>query len=108
MQITINNIRKIELKTFSPGVPDLITSKLTLIINSGRDGDPVGLIEDVWVSEELRGKGHGKALVIRAIEIAKDYHCYKVVLQCADHNTEFYKKCGFHIEQNAMRIILND
>ena len=50
----------------------------------------VGHIEDVVIHEKYRGYGLGKKL----IEIAKNEceDCYKIILNCKDHNIGFYEK----------------
>lgn len=77
-----------------------------IIIDPKEHGRPAGLIEDIWVHENYRGRGIGKEIIRQLIEIAKGKKCYKVVLICADHNIAFYEKCGFHSHQKGMRINL--
>jgi phosphinothricin acetyltransferase len=55
----------------------------------------LGLIEDVAVNENYRGKGIGKKLVEKLIGIATDKKCDKTVLNSSEQNSEFYKKIGF-------------
>ena len=55
----------------------------------------VAHIEDVIVHNEFRGKGIGKMLIEKCIEVAKQNGCYKIILDCSEHNCEFYEKCGF-------------
>jgi len=58
--------------------------------------NPVGQIEDVIIKNNYRGKGYGKLIIDKLVEIGiKKFHCYKVILNCLDKNIEFYKKCGF-------------
>ena len=52
----------------------------------------LGLIEDVAVNENYRGKGIGKKLVEKLIGIATDKKCDKTVLNSSEQNSEFYKK----------------
>ncbi|MBN1646041.1 GNAT family N-acetyltransferase [Candidatus Woesearchaeota archaeon] len=52
-------------------------------------------LEDVAVRKGFQEKGIGKTLVQKAIEFAKENKCYKMILTCAKHNIEFYKKLGF-------------
>jgi len=62
-----------------------------LIHNFGK----VAHIEDVIVHNEFRGKGLGKLLLDKCIEIAKQNGCYKIILDCSVDNCPFYEKCGF-------------
>ena len=52
----------------------------------------LGLIEDVAVNENYRGKGIGKKLVEKLIGLAADKKCDKTVLNSSEQNSEFYKK----------------
>ena len=79
-------------------------SKATLIVSYRADDRPVGIIEDVWTHEDYRKRGLATSLIKRLLELSKEHNCYKVILDCADHNVSFYKKIGFKIWQNSMRI----
>ena len=59
---------------------------------------PFGLIEDVFVSEQVRGTGIGTCLVTRIIEEAKKRNCYKLICTSRHENERvhsLYKKMGF-------------
>jgi glucosamine-phosphate N-acetyltransferase len=73
-----------------------------LIHNAGK----VGHIEDVVTRKEYEGMGIGKALVLKALDFAKENKCYKVILDCSRSNVEFYKKIGFKEHEISMRIDL--
>ena len=64
----------------------------------------LGLIEDVAVNENYRGKGIGKKLVEKLIGLASDKKCDKTVLNSSEQNSEFYKKIGFEINEIQMII----
>ena len=64
----------------------------------------LGLIEDVAVNENYRGKGIGKKLVEKLIGIAVDKKCDKTVLNSSEKNSKFYKKIGFEINEIQMII----
>lgn len=80
------------------GVAALITINKIL-----RSGSRMGLIEDVAVDPEARGLGLGKLLIESLVELGVEKGCYKVVLNCSDHNVPFYEKCGFYKAENQMR-----
>lgn len=67
------------------------------IIKNDLHDRPYGLLEDLYIEEEFRGKGIGKQILKAVIEEAKKYNCYKLTAQsrherCPVH--EFYKKNG--------------
>lgn len=68
-----------------------------------RDGGVAGLIEDVVVRESLRGKNIGTLLVQKAIELAKNKNCYKIILSCFPERVAFYERNGFIQESLTMR-----
>lgn len=54
-------------------------------------------LEDIYVRDQFRGKGIGKALLARVAAIAAQQNCFGVRWQVLDWNTpaiEFYKKLG--------------
>jgi len=58
--------------------------------------NPIGQIEDVIISEKYRGKGYGNMIIKKLIDIGlNEMKCYKIILNCLDHNIKFYEKCGF-------------
>lgn len=74
------------------------------------DGKPVGQIklipwwnkfayvEELIVDTEFRGKGVGSALMMRAVEWAREQNFPGITLETQDNNVpacKFYEKCGF-------------
>jgi glucosamine-phosphate N-acetyltransferase len=59
-------------------------------------------IEDVCVKREYRRGGIGKMLIKHLMMVAKQKHCYKVTLDCADCNVPFYEACGLERRGNQM------
>jgi GNAT superfamily N-acetyltransferase len=54
-------------------------------------------LEDLFVIPEMRGKGFGRALLVRLAKIAKDRNCGRfewAVLDWNEPSIEFYKKLG--------------
>ena len=66
----------------------------------------LGLIEDVAVNENYRGKGIGKKLVEKLIGIASEKSCDKTVLNSSEKYSEFYEKIGF--EKNEIQMIIRN
>ena len=63
-----------------------------------------GIIEDVVVKENQRGKGIGKLLVKYLIEKAKKNNCDKIILSSSEKNLKFYEKLGF--QKNEFEMIM--
>jgi GNAT superfamily N-acetyltransferase len=71
---------------------------LAIIKNLTRSGRPFGLIENVVTHSEYRNKGYGTAILQKAVEIAKENNCYKVVLLTGrkeESTLRFYERAGF-------------
>ena len=66
----------------------------------------LGLIEDVAVDKDHRGKGVGKSLVEKLIEIGKQKNCDKIVLNTSEKNSKFYEKIGF--EKNEIQMVIRN
>ena len=59
---------------------------------------PFGLLEDVYVAENQRGRGLGTKLVREAIEAARKQGCYKLIATSRTSRPkvhELYKRLGF-------------
>ena len=63
-----------------------------------------GIIEDVVVKENQRGKGISKLLVNNLIEKAKKNNCDKIILSSSEKNLKFYQKLGF--QKNEFEMIM--
>lgn len=56
-------------------------------------------VGQLWVTEELRGKGLGTELMQKAEELAKESGCHFMAVNTFDWEAlDFYKKLGFYIE----------
>ncbi|WIA17197.1 hypothetical protein OEZ85_014080 [Tetradesmus obliquus] len=62
----------------------------------------VGHIEDVVVDEAARGHNLGHRLIDELVRVARQQGCYKVILDCAEHNIPFYEKCGLSRKEVQM------
>lgn len=68
---------------------------------------PFGLLEDVFLDEELRGQGLGKELVLKTIEAAKKEGCYKMVATSRYERPQvhkLYENLGFKDRGKEFRI----
>jgi GNAT superfamily N-acetyltransferase len=90
------------------------TVRLAEVLIGSEDGVPAGFaiffhnystflaqpgvyLEDLFVKPEFRGRGYGKALLIRLAQIARDRNCGRVEWAVLNWNTpsiEFYKSLG--------------
>ena len=61
-----------------------------------------GHIEDIAVDKTYRGKNLGRRLILLLKAVAEANNCYKVILDCSDHNVAFYQKCGFAVKGAQM------
>ncbi len=71
---------------------------MAIIKNLTRSARPYGLIENVVTHENYRNRGYGTAVLKKAIRIAAEKNCYKVMLMTGrkDETTlRFYEKAGF-------------
>jgi GNAT superfamily N-acetyltransferase len=74
------------------------TCYINIIPNITRGGRPYAVIENVVTDSAHRRYGIGRALVNKAVEIAWEQNCYKVMLlsgRGVEAVRAFYKKCGF-------------
>jgi len=68
------------------------------LIKNDLHKEPYCLLEDVFIEEKFRGKGYGSFLVKRAIELAKNYGCYKIIATSRferENVHKFYENLGF-------------
>lgn len=72
---------------------------LAIIKNLTRSARPYGLIEKVVTHPDYRNKGYGTAVLQKAVAIAMEKNCYKVMLMSGrkeESTLRFYEKAGFH------------
>ena len=84
----------VEMNSIIVGVASLhIIEKLTR---------KMGLIEDVAVDSNYRGKGIGIKLIQNLTSEAKNMGCDKIVLSSSKDNISFYEKSGFKVNEIQM------
>lgn len=80
------------------------TCNLTIIKNLTRNAKPFGLIENVVTHPQYRNKGFGTAVLKKAVQIAREHGCYKVMLltsQKDDATLNFYENAGFNPDEKT-------
>ena len=69
-----------------------------VVPNLTRDARPYALVENVVTRADCRRQGHASACLARAVEIARDAGCYKVMLMTGARDAgtlAFYRRAGF-------------
>jgi GNAT superfamily N-acetyltransferase len=86
-----------------------LVASCTLIVipNFMRAGTPYALIENVVTHSAHRQKGHGQAVVRRAVELGFAAGCYKVMLLTGRTDPgimKFYASCGFEQTKTGFQV----
>ena len=75
---------------------EIARARLMIIYNDLHE-EPYGVLEDVFVEKDHRGKGLGTIMAREAVEEAKRRGCYKVLAQSRygrEHVHRMYQKIG--------------
>ena len=82
-----------------------IIGSITTIIEQKfiHNGGKVCHIEDVVTRKGFENLGIGSILVEKALDLAVQEKCYKVILNCSKYNSSFYEKFGFYKHDIGMR-----
>jgi ribosomal protein S18 acetylase RimI-like enzyme len=83
--------------------------QITFIPGLTYKGRDRALIEAVRVSTAMRGRGHGKALMRHAVEMAREHGCALVQLTTDKRRAEaqaFYRAIGFTASHEGMKLWL--
>lgn len=65
-------------------------------------GGKVGHVEDIVTHEDYRRRGIGRLIVESLFNEARHQGCYKMVLQCEEHNVKFYNKMDYFVSGVSM------
>jgi len=102
----LNDIRRESgIDTYVAKMADEVVGTFSVFIERKfiHKGGKVAHIEDVAVREDMQRKGIGKAMMQAVDSIANLAGCYKIILDCGDHNIGFYEKCGYRLHEKMMR-----
>jgi GNAT superfamily N-acetyltransferase len=80
------------------------------IMHNDLKKEPFGMLEDLFVNEELRGQGIGNELLKKVIEEAKKIGCYKLVATSRygkDNIHDWYVRTGFEDFGKEFKMYLN-
>jgi glucosamine-phosphate N-acetyltransferase len=77
-----------------------------VVIETKIRGGKVGHIEDIVTHKDFRKHGIGNAVLQKLFEIASLEYCYKLTLQCKDHNVRFYEKNNYCVSGQALQQFL--
>lgn len=88
-----------------------IVGSVSVIVspNLSHIGTPWAEIENMIVDSDERGNGYGKALVQKAVSIARAAGCYKLTLTSNNQRSDahrFYEGAGFKQSHRGFRISL--
>ena len=99
---------KSRIRTYVAVMEDRIAGTASVFIEPKfiNSGGVVGHIEDVAVHPGFQKHGIGRSLVEHLLEVCREFHCYKVILDCAEGVIPFDERLGFHKWERAMRIDL--
>lgn len=105
MQI-MRNRQKCGIITIVAQYENSVVGTASMIIEEKFYGGAVAHVEDVAVIEKYHGNGIGRLLMSRLECEARQFGCYKIVLDCNDNNIIFYENCGYKRHINQMRLDL--
>lgn len=74
--------------------------ELLIMDNLGHKGRKSAIIEDIAVDPGYQGQGIGKAMMLFAMDLAREEQCYKIVISSNIKRVnahKFYEKLGFRI-----------
>ncbi len=71
---------------------------VSVIPNITRSQRPFAVIENVVTDQAFRRQGYARSIIIKAVELAREQNCYKVMLLSSSEREDahrFYEKIGF-------------
>ena len=83
------------------GVP-VSSVQMSIIRSLTHNVRPFAVIENVVTHADYRNKGYASALLGKATDIAREFHCYKISLETGSNREStlnFYRQNGFAIDE---------
>ncbi|GAB3186929.1 GNAT family N-acetyltransferase [Hydrogenophaga aquatica] len=71
-------------------------------------GGRSGIVEDMVVAKDMRGKGIGRLILSALLDEARKLGCFKVSLESAAAAQPFYAANGFVASGQIMKILIQD
>jgi N-acetylglutamate synthase-like GNAT family acetyltransferase len=74
------------------------TALLTVCPDAMYRTQPFGVVENVIVTQAMRGRGFGRLLLAHVERLARDHHCTKLMLLSSATREvahSFFRRCGF-------------
>lgn len=109
MRIDKKIIQTKGIKLFIKQNGKVVARAFLYIMKNDLHKEPFGLMEDVFVDENLRGQGIGTDLVNKVIEAAKENRCYKLIATSRHERPQthaLYEQLGFKNHGVEFRIDL--
>ena len=93
------------IKIFVAFIDGKLVGTITALIEQKfiHQGGRVCHLEDLATRKGYENLGVGSRLIKQVIKYATEEGCYKVVLDCSQHNIAYYKKFGFKQHEISMR-----
>jgi glucosamine-phosphate N-acetyltransferase len=73
--------------------------------SSIQDLTTVAHVEEVCVAKSQQGKGLGLQVIKALSATAEGLGVGKLILNCSAENAEFYKKCGYELAGQQMKLV---
>lgn len=98
MQIQTKFIKAEGIKFFLIEAEQEIARAYLYLMHNSLHQEPFGLLEDVYIAENQRGKGTGTKIIRQVIQTAREKGCYKLIATSRSSRPkvhQLYIKLGF-------------
>ena len=98
-----NFCKQTNVRSLVATIDETVVGYGSVVMEQKIRGGKFGHVEDIAVDPNYKKNGIAKIIVDSLFDLAKLEGCYKVSLQCQEHNIEFYKKCNYELSGLAMQ-----